>query len=91
MEWMSDLEDRQLPYIGSAENCRPNRSLDFSTRHTPTTNFIPHAYNKNSSFINSNNRTVYPKEGNKYMLRKWRVSEHNQDMDRNIPINTLFR
>ena len=30
-------------------------------------------------FINSNNRTIYSKEGNKYIVWKWRVSEHNQE------------
>jgi hypothetical protein len=29
-------------------------------------------------FINSNDRTIYPKESNKYTVWKWRVIEHNQ-------------
>lgn len=37
--------------------------------------------------INCNNRTIYPNDSNKYMVWKWRLSEHHE----NITINTLYR
>jgi hypothetical protein len=40
-------------------------------------------------FINSNNRTIYPKEGNKYTVWKYRVSEHNQGHSSEYCLHTL--
>ena len=42
-------------------------------------------------FILANFLTIYPKEGNKYTVWMWQGSEHNQGMERNIPMNTLYK
>ena len=38
-----------------------------------------------------NNCTIYPKEGNKYIVWMWQGSERIHCMTRNIPVNTLYR
>ena len=41
-------------------------------------------------FILSNIPTIYPKEGNKYIVWMWQGSEHNQGKERNNPENTVY-